>query len=758
MTRVGKRVLRGLSIGLCTWVLLLMVTAFQPRCHGQGTNADRKPTPEELQEKIRAAQLQVKEEIQKLRKAYELKGEEEQKTAPSLWEQQSEILKKIDITYDQQNAQIKESLSLEERIAQLKKPLSDGAVPDDLPPPPYSFLLLEELKEQQLDLQIQGEPIRANLAVARDAFQGAKDKLKQEEQTIRRIKEELESDGKPLTSSPRYLLSELSHRLATEEVILANLFLENQRHKDGIHRLQADLLSQKIALIEAGVEFTPAQLEEQILLVEKDAIKVMKQLEKAKAKQELANTRWLNAKKDLANQRFSPDELKKKEQEVETLKAWNDAYDLRVVTLGQQDKYLDDLKKIWQYRYDLFHGRPSVDLPGWKKEAEQTLQQLERAKQLAIIRGADYSNEIASLEKKLESARAESKSTSYLEEKLKAFTIREKEIKKSIENIQKIQREFRKLLHAIKVQEKERRIRETLSTIWIIARHVWQYEITSVEDHPITVGKIINALVLLLAGFLLANFLTVRMGNLLIQRFSINVSAAFAFQQVAYYLLLILVAIFVLNLVRIPLTFFTLIGGALAIGVGFGSQNIVNNFLSGLILMMERPIKIGDIVEVEGVQGTVEWVGARSTRIKTFGNLRLVVPNSILLQNKVINWSLTDDIVRREIVVGVIYGSPVRTVERLLKQAAEEHNLVEHYPQPLVIFGDFGDNALIFTLIIWISLNRTGRAQTNIRLVESDIRFRIDELFRENQLVIAFPQRDVHLDTLKPLEVRIKRE
>ena len=85
-------------------------------------------------------------------------------------------------------------------------------------------------------------------------------------------------------------------------------------------------------------------------------------------------------------------------------------------------------------------------------------------------------------------------------------------------------------------------------------------------------------------------------------------------------------------MVRIPLTFFTVLGGALAIGVGFGSQNIVNNFLSGLILMVERPIKIGDIVEVENVQGTVEWVGARSTIIKTFGNLRLVIPNSTLLQ------------------------------------------------------------------------------------------------------------------------------
>ena len=291
-----------------------------------------------------------------------------------------------------------------------------------------------------------------------------------------------------------------------------------------------------------------------------------------------------------------------------------------------------------------------------------------------------------------------------------------------------------------------------------ISYQVWQYEITSVEDQPITVGKIIMALALLILGLLFSNRLTAQIGKQLVKRVGLTEAAAFAIQQILYYLTLVLLVLFVLSMVRIPLTFFTFVGGALAIGVGFGSQNIVNNFLSGLILMVERPIKIGDIVEAEGIQGTVEWVGARSTIIKTFGNLRLVIPNSTLLQNKVINWSLTDDIVRREIVVGVIYGSSVRTVEKLLKQAAEEHSLVEKYPKPLVLFENFGDNSLVFTLIIWISMTRTGRAQIYIRQVESDIRFRIDELFRENHIVIAFPQRDVHLDTLKPLEVRIKQE
>jgi len=244
----------------------------------------------------------------------------------------------------------------------------------------------------------------------------------------------------------------------------------------------------------------------------------------------------------------------------------------------------------------------------------------------------------------------------------------------------------------------------------------------------------------------------------LIERFKLDEASAVVFQQIVYYLLLVLLVLFVLNFAEIPLTFFAVVGGAVAIGVGFGSQTIVNNFLSGLILMMERPIRIGDIVEVENTLGTVEWVGARSTRIKTFDNLRLILPNSTLLENKVINWSLSDDIVRRKILVGVQYGSPVREVESLLKQAANEHNLVEENPQPIVLFEDFGDNALIFTVLIWIRMSRTGRSRLNIRQIESAIRFRIDELFRQNDIVIAFPQRDIHIDTLKPLEVKVKQE
>ena len=197
-----------------------------------------------------------------------------------------------------------------------------------------------------------------------------------------------------------------------------------------------------------------------------------------------------------------------------------------------------------------------------------------------------------------------------------------------------------------------------------------------------------------------------------------------------------------LSLLQIPLTAFAFISGAVAIGVGFGAQNIINNFISGWILMWERPIRIGDFLEIGDVKGTVETINTRSTRIRRVDGVHLLVPNSQLLENTVVNWTLIDKLARGIVRVGVSYGSPVRKVEALIYQAAKEHQDIINNPEPLVIFEDFGDSSLIFDLYFWI--NAFG--EKDLRRIKSDIRFRIDDLFNEAGIVIAFPQQDVHVD------------
>jgi len=280
---------------------------------------------------------------------------------------------------------------------------------------------------------------------------------------------------------------------------------------------------------------------------------------------------------------------------------------------------------------------------------------------------------------------------------------------------------------------------------------IWGATLIRVGGEAITVSTVAVAALLIAIGYFVSGGVSRVLARTLARRVALEPGAANAFESLSFYAMFVAFVFSSLNLVNFPLTVFTIAGGAVAIGVGFGSQNVMNNFISGLILLFERPIRAGDLVGVEGTHGVIEHIGGRSTRIRTPDNTQMIVPNSKLLENSLVNFTLSDDIVRTRVTVGVAYGSPVRTVERLLFQALREHEATLKDREPRVLFTDFGDNALLFEAIFWLR----SRTILERRQVESDLRFAIDELFREAGVVIAFPQRDVHLDTLKPLDVRL---
>ena len=280
---------------------------------------------------------------------------------------------------------------------------------------------------------------------------------------------------------------------------------------------------------------------------------------------------------------------------------------------------------------------------------------------------------------------------------------------------------------------------------------LWQFKIIAIDNHPVTVGKLIIALLVLVIGFVVVRISFRLLGSRLLSKTPLKKSTASAIQKMFTYFAYLLVLLFALRMVNIPLAAFAFLGGAIALGVGFGAQNIINNFISGFIIMTERPITIGNLVEIDGVLGEVEDIGARCTRIRTGENIHILVPNSSFLEKNITNWTLSDDRIRTKVVTGVVYGSPVRQVEELLIKAAKENEKVLKSPEPFVVFNDFGDNALIFEIYFWITIRRIIER----RLIESSIRFRIDDLFREAGIVIAFPQRDIHLNTTEPLELRL---
>lgn len=283
------------------------------------------------------------------------------------------------------------------------------------------------------------------------------------------------------------------------------------------------------------------------------------------------------------------------------------------------------------------------------------------------------------------------------------------------------------------------------------AKEFWGYVLaTAPGGQAISVGQILSVLILLIGGYFGSRFVGYVLGRRLAGT-KLRPDAIHTLKRIVFFTILLLVVVTALSLLGIPLTAFAFATGAVAIGVGFGAQNIINNFISGWILMAERPIRIDDYIEIDNWQGTVERVGNRSTRIRRTDGVHLLVPNSQLLERTVVNWTLVDKEIRTTVRVGVEYGSPVHRVAELIMEAISEQPLVKSQPKPNVVFEDFGDNALMFDAYIWCDV--TG--ERILRKIRSDIRFRITDLFAENGIVVAFPQRDVHLDAKKPLDIRI---
>ncbi|MCR9096227.1 MAG: mechanosensitive ion channel [bacterium] len=282
-------------------------------------------------------------------------------------------------------------------------------------------------------------------------------------------------------------------------------------------------------------------------------------------------------------------------------------------------------------------------------------------------------------------------------------------------------------------------------------RAIWRYELATVQESPITLGALITALAMLWVGVFVSRRLSRFLAGAIARRLRIDAGAAHAIETLAFYLLVASFALFALRFVHFPLTAFTVAGGALAIGLGFGSQNVMNNFISGLILMLERPVRARDTVEIDGTYGSIEQIGARSTRIRANDGRQLIVPNSFFLESNVVNWTLSDDLIRTKVVVGVAYGSPTRLVADLISEVVRNEPDALEQPPPILLFDEFGNDALIFEIYFWVQ----ARAPMRLSQVESRVRFAIDDAFREHGIVIAFPQRDVHLDAPRPLDVRL---
>jgi potassium efflux system protein len=252
-------------------------------------------------------------------------------------------------------------------------------------------------------------------------------------------------------------------------------------------------------------------------------------------------------------------------------------------------------------------------------------------------------------------------------------------------------------------------------------------------------------------GYAVSRFLSRVLVNLMARRLHISPHLARVLQRWLSSILILVVLMVVLKMARIPITVFAFLGGALAIGIGFGTQNIIKNIISGVIILFERKIRVGDVVTIGGMSGVVQTVDLRATTVRGFDGIDAIVPNSSLLENQISNWSGGSLDVRRSVVVGVAYGSDLRQAAQLITECATAHVLVLEEPVPEVLFEDFGSDSLTLRLLYWTRLGgeRAGPS------VDSDLRFAVSDALQAAGIGIAYPQRDVHLDVPGAIRVEL---
>jgi small-conductance mechanosensitive channel len=223
-------------------------------------------------------------------------------------------------------------------------------------------------------------------------------------------------------------------------------------------------------------------------------------------------------------------------------------------------------------------------------------------------------------------------------------------------------------------------------------------------------------------------------------RTALDTGVQYTITTTLHYVILILAGLMALNILGFPLTNLALVAGALGVGIGFGLQNIVNNFLSGLILLFERPIKVGDMLVIDGQWGLVKEIRVRSTIFETFDKYVLIIPNSELVSNKVLNWThYGAGINRLTLKVGVAYGSDVEQVRQLILEICRANPRVVAEPPPQVFFTVYGDSSLDFT--IWVHVSMPGDRMP----ATHELNRAIFEAFNAQGIEIPFPQRDLHI-------------
>jgi small-conductance mechanosensitive channel len=641
-------------------------------------------------------------------------------------------------------------------------------------PPPYSILFSDELREslESARIDVQGAAIRKAL-LAEAAAKSEKDYKAADvlvRQSEERIGRESSAEGRARQTWLRDL-ARLRSRAAVEDLSEAQIQAALAEATESEKRALVGLLEKQLAVASQSVRFTQSDLDAVLLATDRQRQVLEDRQVALSASGNKIRQALDGAQRALAAARAEAPKPSESATERSTrltdLEDWvgvrrlqSDNHDLGVETVREMLNLRSWERTSWQYRWLLVNSGDAAKVEDATAQLDQLLQRLDGwsgylAQQIDLSAGriGEYELRQKNILPPSEAERVTLSLAAY-RERLELLSA----ARQAIEQVRRTWLVWRQQFQARGAARSPRAIGEEWGrTVVHAMTAVWNFELFTAEDsldvdgrhvvakRSVTVGKSAGMILALAAGYVFIGWLLRRVRHIAVNRLGRNPADTRTVLGWIHFILLSMLFVIALYMVNIPLTVFAFLGGALAIGVGFGTQVLLKNMISGIMLLLERPLRIGDLVEVGSVVGTVTNISIRSSTVRTSDGIEILVPNSVFIENNVTNWTYSSSKVRRFVTVGVDCGASPERVSQILLGVAKRHPGVLDDPAPRVLLEEFGAYSLDFKLQYWIDYAQGADGS----LIASDLRIMIESALSEAGISIPFPQRMIHI---KPAE------
>ncbi|WP_447985958.1 mechanosensitive ion channel domain-containing protein [Nitrospira sp. Nam74] len=622
-------------------------------------------------------------------------------------------------------------------------------------PAPYSILLADELWNTAFSLRLAVEGLQSQLNMIELRFGRARELHKSAEERLRQASERVEAAKDPAALARAQWARDMEAlRSRTGSIMLTAA--ERSRK-----RIEEELAEARDRLAFAQRQLQTA--EEHVRFTEEDLNKVRARLtqERQGLDRELQHTiaaehvqshaleeaeRQLDAMSGRQASRSSgklTGRMGRLRRAVELRRVQSDNMTLNVDLLKQMLDIVEGERQLWESRFALAQGVEPSQAREAYRQSDRLLNSLHASGNYLQQQVTVVSGERSEQDNRLSNASV-GDDHAHLQAVLDAHRQREALYNRVLQRVDQATRFVERWQSEFKEKRKKlplsARLTDWAKQAFGLGTAFWNFEVFAAEDtievegkkitgrRSITVGKILTALGILLIGYWICLYLARLISALVVRRLGVTPELANLLRQWTQAFLIIILILISLISVKIPLTIFAFLGGAFAIGLGFGAQNLLKNVISGILLLIERPLRVGDLIEVDNIRGRVMTIGLRSSTIRDAKGVETLIPNSNLLDRNLTNWTYSSPIGRFSLRVGAPYGS--NQVGEVLIDIARQHPRVLKLPSPQALLEEFGDKAVIFTLHYWLDIGR----EVEPAEVASDLRYMIEKRFMETGL------------------------